>query len=204
MSRKKVKKKQPIFKSYRKRLEAEMIAKYSHYKLINGIIATLIVTSALLLTWEIQIYRSTIINVYIPLAVWILTGIITTPFLYKILNIYILNPYNPGRLPMWAHLFVNILVAGSITVTTLMSINYYFPKPPIYNLTLPIESTGNLAKGRHGCDNPYVHVIYKEQEKEIVFPCGTDVKSYHYVSLQMEEGFFGFEIILDKSLSTTQ
>lgn len=181
-----------------------MIAKYPHYKLINGIIATLFVSSSLLLIWEIQVYQSTIIDLYIPLFIWLLPGIAVTPLLYKTLNIYVLNPYNPGHLPMWAHLFINIVAVGGITVTAFMTINFYLPKPPMYNLTLRIESTGTLAKGRHGCGNPYVNVIYKGNEKELVFPCDTDVASYHYVNLQMEEGFFGFEIILDKSLSAMQ
>lgn len=181
-----------------------MIAKYPHYKLINGIIAALFVSSSLLLIWEIEIYRSTIISLYIPLLIWLLPGFIAIPFLSKIMNKYVLNPYNPGRLPLWAHMLLNIVMVGGIAVFLFMSINYYFPKPPMYNLTLRIESTGNLAKGPHGCGNPYVNVMYKGQQKELVFPCGADMTSYHYVNLQMEEGFFGFEIILDKSLSGMQ
>ena len=63
---------------------------------------------------------------------------------------------------------------------------------------------GHFAKTSKSCGYPWVHIIYSAKEKELVFPCGTDVKKYSRVFLEVEKGFFGFDVITNKTLEEGQ
>jgi hypothetical protein len=78
--------------------------------------------------------------------------------------------------------------------------NQRFSNKSITAVTLPIVSYGHLAKSRRSCGEPYVHVIYRDQEKELVFPCGTEIEKYSSVYVELGKGLFGFDVITDKTL----
>src|SRR6185312_10830442 len=86
---------------YRQKLLTELQNRYPHYNLKSNLLGGLFLTGLILTIWEIYIYEVTFISVYIPLSIWITTGLIMTPFFKRIFNIYCFNPYTPGRTPMF-------------------------------------------------------------------------------------------------------
>lgn len=82
-----------------------------------------------------------------------------------------------------------------------MYLTYYFPKGEQRSITTNIFSTGHLAKGRRdNCALPSVDIYYKEINKELIFECSTVVEKYKKVNLQVQSGFFGYDIIIEKNL----
>jgi hypothetical protein len=111
--------------SYERNLVNELKKKYPHYNLISNLLGLLFLISIGLTIWQISIFRRTIIPVSIPLAIWALTGIILTPVLKRVLNIYILNPYSPGYLPIFWHLCYNIITGGGFSNKTLLQVSMH-------------------------------------------------------------------------------
>jgi hypothetical protein len=190
--------------SYRQRLLIELEAKYPHYNFKSNLLGGLFLLGVILTIWEIYIYRVTFISVYIPIAIWILSGILMTPLLKRTFNIYCFNPYRPGQTPMFFHYLYNIVSFGGILIFLFMWINQTFNDKTKTVVTVPIVSYGHFAKSRRSCGEPYVHVIYKEIEKELVFPCGIEIEKYSSVYIEITKGLFGFEIIMNKNLIKEQ
>jgi hypothetical protein len=143
---------------------------------------------------EVNIYRLTLIPWVIPTCIWLITGLLITPFTNKILS----AEMKTHTFPM--QLFFNIITWGGIVVYTFMAINFYFVRPNIVNVMVPIIKTGNLAKGRNGCGEPYTEIKYISLNKQLIFPCGIDVGDYKLVRLTMKTGILGYSVIKDKVL----
>jgi hypothetical protein len=201
MTRKK-KKKNPHLRplGYRKKALNELKAKYPHYNLKSNLLGGLFLIGATLTILEIYIYRVTFISVYIPLSIWVLTGLSITPIFKKIFNIYCFNPYTPERTPMFFHYLFNIVSFGGILVFLFMWTNQTFNDKSKTVITLPIVSYGHLAKSKRSCGEPYGHIIYKEKEKELIFPCGTAIERYSSIYIEVAKGLYGFDIITNKTL----
>lgn len=131
---------------------------------------------------------------------WVLTGLLITPVFKNIVNIYCFNPYTPGRSPVFFHVLFNTVSFGSILIFLFMFINKTFSSPTKTVVTLPIVSYGHFAKTGKNCGQPYANVIYKDEEKELVFYCGTEIEKYKSVYVEIAKGFFGFEVITKKTL----
>jgi len=184
----------------RKALIARLSSQYPHYNLISNMFGFFFIASLSLSIWEVGIYRQTIIPFSIPLAVYFSTGVAITPLLKRLLNIYVFNPYNPGHLPIFFHVFYNIVTWGGITLFGLMWVNYHLAGEQTKYVSLTIQSSGHFAKGKHGCGEGYVNVIYNGSAKELVFSCSTQVEIYKLVHLETAMGFLGFEIIKGQEL----
>jgi len=190
--------------SYRQRLLIELEAKYPHYNFKSNLLGGFFLLGIILTIWEIYIYRVTFISVYIPITIWILSGILMMPLLKRTINIYCFNPYTPGQIPMFFHYLYNIVSFGGILIFLLMWINQTFNDKSKTIVTVPIVSYGHFVNSRRNCGEPYVHVIYKEIEKELVFPCGTEIDKYSGVYIEITKGLLGFEIIMNKTLIKEQ
>jgi hypothetical protein len=185
---------------YRKKALAELKAKYPYYNLKSNLLGLLFLVGLILTIWEIYIYRVTFISVYVPLCIWILTGLLMTPIFRKTFNIYCFNPYTPERTPMFFHYFYNIVSFGGVLMFLFLWANQTFNDKSKRVITVPIVSYGHLAQSRRGCGAPYAHIIYKEKEKELIFPCGTEVEKYSSVYVETAKGLFGFDVITNKTL----
>jgi hypothetical protein len=184
----------------RQQLLNEMKDRYPYYVLKSSLLSGLFLLGMILTIWEIQIYEVTIIPLFIPLSIWLLTGLIITPFFKKTFNIYCFNPYSPGKTPVALHIVSNVASFGGILLFLFMWTNQYFANPEKSTVTAGIIQYGHFAKTANGCGNPWVHIIYLRREKELVFPCGTDVEKYNSVYLEVKKGFFGFDVITNKTL----
>ncbi|MDB5276465.1 MAG: hypothetical protein JWR61_1420 [Ferruginibacter sp.] len=189
---------------YRKKALEGLKAKYPYYNLKSNLLGGLFLTGALLTVWEIYIYRVTFISVYIPLSIWVLTGLLVTPIFKKVFNIYCFNPYTPERNPMFFHYFFNIVSFGGVFVFLFMWSNQIFNDNSKIVITLPIVSYGHLAKSSRSCGEPYVHIMYKDKEKELIFPCGTAIEKYRSVDIEIAKGLYGFDIIISKTIVEEQ
>jgi hypothetical protein len=185
---------------YRKKALAELKAKYPYYSLKSNLLGGLFFAGSLLTIWEIYIYRVTFISVYIPLFIWASTGLLMTPFFKKTFNIYCFNPYTPERTPIFFHYFYNIVSFGGILVFLFMWTNQTFNDRSKNVITLPIVSYGHFAKSGRSCGEPYAHIIYKNKEKELVFPCETEIEKFRSVYVEVATGLYGFDIITNKTL----
>jgi len=199
---KKKKKDNPNIKplGYRQKLLTELKARYPYYNLKSNLLGGLFLLGLSLTIWEIYIYRVTFISVYIPLSIWILTGVLMTPILKQTFNIYCFNPYTPGQTKMFFHYFYNIISFGGILVFLFMWTNQTFNDKSKSIITAQIISYGHLAKSRRSCGEPYADIIYKDEEKELVFPCDTEIEKYSRVYIEVAKGLFGFDVITDKTL----
>ena len=176
-------------------------AKYPNYNLKSNILGGLFLGGLALLIWEVTIFRVTFIPLYIPLSIWVLIGLLMTPFFKRIFNIYCFNPYTPERTPIIFHLLFNIVSFGSIVVFLFVWTNQTFVDKSKSNFTLPIISYGHFATTRYSHGEPYVHIVYNNSEKELVFPVGTNVERFKSVNIETQKGIFGFNIITDQDLT---
>lgn len=168
-----------------------------NFTIINVILFGLFIGSISLTVWEINIYEKTFVPFNIPFAVWILTGLIVTPFLKKILTIYL-------KAPVFLKLVYNIVTWGGITKFAFMWTNYNFPNKTKMEINEKIISKGHFPKGGKGshCEQPYIIINYKGQDKQLVYYCGIDVEHFNSVDLTIYRGFFGFDIITKSELKT--
>ena len=101
---------------------------------------------------------------------------------------------------MFFHYFYNIVSFGGILVFLFMWTNQTFNDKTKSVITVPIISYGHYAKKRNSCGAPYVHIIYKDIDKKLDFPCDTPIEKYSSVYIEISKGFFGFEIITNETL----
>jgi len=185
---------------YRKKMLAELKNKYPYYVFKSNLLGGLFLAGLFLTIWEIYIYRVTFISLYVPLSIWVLTGLIITPIFKRTFNIYCFNPYTPGQTPMFFHYFYNIVSFGGLSVFLFMWTNQTFADQSKKIIITNINSYGHLPKSRRSCGEPYVTINYKNSVKELIFPCGTQVDRYSDVYIEVEKGLFGFDIITNKTL----
>ncbi len=178
----------------------ELCDRYPYYNLKSNLVGGLFLVGIILTIWEINIFRLTFISVYIPLSIWIISGIAIKPLFKKILDIYCFNPISPGHIPAWLHYFYNIVSFGGIIIFLFVWINYQYPNPNKMVVTTPILSYGHLAKSKNSCGEPYINIQYKEKKKQLIFPCGTEVEKYGQVYIETKKGFWGYDIITNKTL----
>ena len=101
---------------------------------------------------------------------------------------------------MFFHYFYNIVSFGGILVFLFMWTNQTFNDKSETVITLPIVSYGHLAKSRRSCGEPYAHIIYKEKEKELIFPCGTEIEKFSSLYIEVAKGLYGFDILTNETL----
>lgn len=156
-------------------------------------IATLIALVAII--WEMTIYRKTLIHFIIPFSIFLVGG--TT--LFWLLKGRI-RFYSEIERSLFVKLLHGVLVFGGVLMFIFMALNYYLVSDQVLTPQLKVEEKGQLAKGRNGCGNPYVLVNYKGFEKQLILPCGTDLRNVERVKLELQEGLFGFMIVRSEEL----
>jgi hypothetical protein len=123
----------------RKKALAELQVKYPYYNIKSNLLGGLFLTGLGLTIWEISIYGATFVPIYIPLSIWVLTGLLMAPIFKKTFNIYCFNPYTPEKTPMFFHYFYNIVSSGGILVFLFMWTNQFFCDKTKSVRTVPIN-----------------------------------------------------------------
>ena len=162
---------------------------------IDTILFGLFIGSIALTVWEINIYQKTFIPLSVPLTMWVLPGLLITPFFKRILTIHL-------KASVFLQLFYNIVTWGGLVTFAFMWTNHNFPNDARIEINEKIISVGHFPKGGRGnhCEQPYIVINYKGQDKQLVYYCGVAVENFNSVDLTISKGLFGFEIITKSEL----
>ena len=148
-----------------------------------------------LILWEITIYRLTFIPWGIPACIAIVTGVIMTPVLRKIID-----GIFPGH-SLMVQLLYNIVTWGGIVMFLFMWTNYQFAGSPHSKINAPFVKVDHLSRRRGvGEGQPYVTILYKGQEQHLLFDKGTNTDSCKSADLTLADGLFGYVVVVDKTL----
>jgi len=165
------------------------------------IIITFAFTGGLLLgVWEVFLFRRTIIDVSIPLVLWLTPGMVLTPIFYRWLN-----QIDNMRLPWIPHFLLHYLlhtcIIGSVVTFSFMAINYYGADPNFTSERFEILEKSSLpgSKGHRNERLPTALINYHGLNKEIVFKY-RDTERFRnatYVILYVKRGLLGYDILDD-------
>jgi hypothetical protein len=163
-------------------------------KKLDNLVVVLFLLGLILLIWEIFIYRKTIIELKIPLLLWLTPGVFLTPLLYKRMN------YIDGMKAHWTlHYILHTCMTGAFILFAFMASNLYFADNKIENKTFDIIRTGSLpgSKGHRSERKPYVMINYEGMEKQLIFsyPETDKINSAKKVNLTVKRGLWGFDIL---------
>ena len=157
-------------------------------------------TGMILIIWEINIYRKTIIPFWIPFIIIILIGAWKTWLNYKK---YISTYKKEGGNLFFATLQYTVVWGFSLCSIFMIS-NYYLAnsKKQIKNFTIEERSSLPGRKGDRGNRKPTFIINYEGLKKELVFSSSyySKIDEYTEVTLLTQNGLFGFDIILDQNL----
>jgi hypothetical protein len=184
--------KKPATRTRQFRLVGERVSNGN--KKLDNLIGFLFILGLILLIWEIFIYRRTIIELKIPLLLWLTPGVFMTPLLYKRMN------YIDGMKAHWTlHYILHTCMTGAFILFAFMASNLYFADNQIKNKTFDIISTGSLpgSKGHRSERKPYVMINYEGMEKQLIFsfPETERINSAKKVNLTVKRGLWGFDIL---------
>jgi len=160
---------------------------------IRNIGGALFFLGLVLLLWEIEIYRDTIIDLKIPLLIWLTPGLVLTPIFYSRINAL-------DRKANWAlHYFLHTCMTGSFLLFSFMATNLYFSDSQSTIKHFNVINTGSICgpKGHRDEREPYVDINYEGLEKEVVFTYEETAKvmSAKSVKLTVRKGLLGFDIL---------
>ncbi|WP_299887161.1 hypothetical protein [uncultured Lacinutrix sp.] len=163
---------------------------------------TIFFLGAILIIWEINIYRETIINWMIPVGIIIFVGIIASILDFK--NYKKTYQYSGFELYLYSAMHY-VIGFGFIACSIFMLSNYYFANQNIKTESFEIIHTSSLASGgKHTVDvkTPTFRINYNGKVKELVFSSNYFEKRnfYNNVELEIRKGLFGFDILENKKL----
>ena len=176
-------------------IKSEAVSGSKHYKLWKAFYFLNAVVGIFLLILEIEIYRKTIIDFYIPLIVILIVGTIAFIFNKRhYQKIYSLHG-------IFFPLMHNIFSWGFISCYPFMDLNYYFANKDIMNHTFPIKYKSSLPGGRRHRNErqPLIAIDYFGFEKELVFRFSQTekVKRADSANIESNKGFLGFDILVN-------
>ncbi|WP_341899932.1 tetratricopeptide repeat protein [Fluviicola taffensis] len=145
--------------------------------------------------WEISLFRKTFINVSIPLTLFIGGGFILFLLFRNKIRYYVENAYG-----FFLQAFHGIILFGGLLMFFFMALNFYIPTGKIELVDLKVIKTGKLSKGRHGCGDPYAIVEYHGFEKQLIFPCSTNLDHAERIKVHLQKGLLGFLVVKDTKL----
>jgi hypothetical protein len=173
--------------------KSKAVSGSKHYKLWKAFYFLNAVVGIFFLVLEIEIYRKTIIDFYVPLIVILVAG--TVAFIFNkrhYQKVYSLRG-------IFFPLLQNIIWWGFISCYLFMATNYYFANKGITNHKLPIKYKSSLPGGRgHRNERqPLIAIDYFGFEKDLVFRFSQTgkVKQANSAILKTRKGFLGFDVL---------
>jgi len=163
-------------------------------KKLDALITVLFFLGLILLLWEIFIYRRTIIELKIPLLIWLIPGIFLTPLLYDKFNKI------DGMRAHWIlHYVAHTCLTGAFLLFGFMALNFYVADDYSIHKQFEIIRKGSLPgpKGHRDERKPYVEIDYNGLEKQLVFKHSETEKidSAKFVNLTVRKGLWGYDIL---------
>ncbi len=156
----------------------------------------------ILIIWEITIFRNTLISKYVLFGIIIVVGL--TAFILDFNN-YVRTYPKYTRLAQVIYSLMHYIVGyGFIVCSIFMLINYYFSDKTFEKRNFKILERSSMSGGKYHRNErqPLFRINYDGKMKELVFPHKYYEKMdfYSEVEFKVRNGYFGFEIIVDKKL----
>ncbi len=156
----------------------------------ENLIYGLTIISILLIIWQISIFRKTFISLQIPLYIMISLGLGIFWLFQSKISHFLNTSYN-----IFWQAIQSVIIFGGTSMFLFMASNYYFASGTKKILNLDIVETGQLARGRGGCGNPYAIVTYNNTQKQLVFPCNAHLENLDKIKVVLKEGLFGYVVV---------
>lgn len=158
-------------------------------------------TGLILITWEIFIYRITIIPLSLLFSIIFGIGTLSTIFDFNNYK----NTYSLKNWKLYLFAFIqNIVSWGFIACSVLVLSNYYFSRGELtekkYKIVERFSLTG--SKGNRNARKPLVIVNYEGKMKELVFSPRyfEELNDFNFVTITTQEGFIYWDIIVNQKL----
>jgi hypothetical protein len=163
-------------------------------KKLDNLVKILFVMGLISLVFEIILYRKTIIELKIPLIIWLTPGILLTPLLYNRMNNI------DGMKAHWTmHYVLHTCMTGAFILYAFMATNYYLANDSIETKSFKVIGTGSLPgpKYHRSEREPYVLINYEGMEKQLVFsyPETAKINSAQTATLRIKKGLWGYDIL---------
>ncbi len=156
--------------------------------------------SLIALIAQMFLYRKTFINFWIPFSIFLVGGFVLFTLFRKRFQYYIETKH-----AFYLQVFHGTIMFGGILVFTFMGLNYYLPTDKDHEVEMRVLHTDYLSAGRRGgCGNPYAIVHYNGMEKQLVFPCNTNLIQGQNIKVSLNKGLFGFLIVEEMTSLVTQ
>lgn len=168
----------------------------------NTYYAFAIPAGGVLMLWEISLYRTTIIELYIPLLIMFGVGLIAAMLDFK--NYQKTYSYRGVASFFFAYLS-NLCIWGFAACTLFMVANHYLADTSNGTLNqYAIINSGTMSAGSStsSMGQPYFYIDYNGTEKQLIFSkeYASEQEKYEFVEIETAKGFFGFDIVLGTEL----
>ncbi len=163
---------------------------------------TIFILGLFSMVWQISIYQNTIIDLPILFGIILIVGIITFLVGYKKYG----KTYKYSGIGLYFYSFLHYLCGyGFLACSVFTLTNYYLAdKTPIKKTFEIVERTWLLGSKYHRDEKqPAFKINYDKKLKQLVFPHKyyKNMALYKNVELEVREGFFGFDILVNKKLT---
>jgi hypothetical protein len=155
-----------------------------------------------LMAWQVTIFRNTLIDLKILIGIILIVGVVT--FLVDFKNYG--KTYKYSGIGLYLYSSMHYLFGfGFIACSIFMLTNYYFADKELIKETFEIVERSSLSGRKYRRDErkPTFQINYDGKVKELVFPHKYFEKMDYYknVELEVRKGFFGFDILENKTLN---
>lgn len=155
----------------------------------------------ILIIFEIEIFRNTIIDLNILISIITLSSLL---FLLLDLKNYE-RTYNYSGFQLYFYSIINFIVGyGFIVCSIFMFTNYYFASDVIEDKEFKIIERSSLPGGKNSRDKrkPTFTINFEGQEKELVFKNEyyETMDNFGSIEISVQKGYFGFYILKNKKL----
>jgi hypothetical protein len=164
---------------------------------------TIFFLGIILMYFQIQIFRNTIIHWLIPVSIITVVGIVS--FLMDFKNYK--RTYEYSGIGLYLYSWMHYLIGfGFIVCSIFMLMNFYLADQNVKTESYEIvdrTSIRGTTKSRIGEEQPVFRINYKGKNKELVFKNEFYEKMNFYKTVEFEirNGFFGFDILENKKLN---
>jgi hypothetical protein len=143
---------------------------------------------------SLHFFNQTIIDWKIPFIIWVSIGLCVTPITYSLLK----EP-NKNSEVHW-QFGVDCLTFGSIVVFCFLYANNVLLSSQVYSKKYAIMKSGMYYKKGGGCSNKYFVIDIDGLEKTIEFDCNTQLEKSNEISLIIQKGCLGYNVIVAKKV----
>ncbi len=154
------------------------------------------------ISWEIRIYRQTIIDIKVLFGIIFIIGFLTMFLTLK--DFKKLFKYSK-KTSLYFYAFIQSIVSwGFLACSIFMFTNYYLKSEGVKKQTFKIVERSSLSGGRRNRDErkPMFKIMYEGELKELIFTHKyyEKMESYKNIELIVKKGFLGYDLLIDQKL----